>query len=196
MIFLEENLNEEIIKYITEFIFISDTLKLADCIFIPGSFCSELAVHAASIIKQGYSNIIIPSGRYSAKNEYVNNLKVTEALFLTRILVENNVAVDKIMPEEFATFTIENAKYSKILLEKNDIDISSAIICCKSFHAKRCLLIYKTFFPKANIYISPVNVYGINRENWYKTKKGVDTVLGEMTKIIEQVSEDNIKKYL
>lgn len=190
MTFLEKNLNKENIKFITDYIFIGDTLKESDCIFIPGSFCPELAVRASSIYKQGYSNLIVPSGKYSAKKKYKNNFNITESQFLKNILLKNNIEEENIICEEYATYTIENARFSKMLLEKKNIYVSKAIICCKSFHAKRCQLIYKLFFQNVDLYVSPVDVYGINKTNWFKTEYGMKIVLNEMKKIKEQVPHE------
>jgi len=69
------------------------------------------------------------------------------------------------------------------------------MICCKSFHARRCLMLYQLAFPEAEIYVVPVDCYGITRDNWYTQEYGIDRVLGELARCGNQFVED-MKEYL
>lgn len=62
-----------IIDDISNFIFVKDKPQKADIIFIPGGSYPEIAEEAARLWHEGYSNIILPSGKYSVKRGYFHS---------------------------------------------------------------------------------------------------------------------------
>lgn len=187
------------IEDITKFIFIEDEPEISDIIFIPGSSNWGLAETAAALYKEGKANKIIPSGMYFYKigrflNERVTDERykgnfVTEAEFLSSVLVKNGVPEKDIIIEKKATNTYENAIFSKELIEKNDLTVRKAIICPQAFHARRALMTYSHMFPDTKFYVVPTDTQGITAENWYKTERGVQVVLGELKKCGEYFEE-------
>ena len=85
--------------------------------------------------------------------------------------------------------------FSKKVADKNGLDIKTAIIVCKAFHACRSLMLYSLAFPDTKFYVCPVVCMGITKENWYKTEQGIDRVLGELARCGNQFVGD-IKEYL
>ena len=63
------------------------------------------------------------------------------------------------------------------------MDIKKAIICCKSFHARRCLSYYEIAYPDTEIFICPCDIDGISKGTWHKSSEGIETVLGEMERL-------------
>lgn len=76
---------------------------------------------------------------------------------------------------------------TKVLLEKKDIHLKKAILCCKAHHSRRSHLYYSMVFPKIEILVHPVVVDGISREDWYKTAEGRKVVLGEFSRMGQQL---------
>ena len=150
---------------ITNFIFLEDYPVKSDIIFIPGGSYAEIAEKAAMLWHKNYSNIILPSGKYSAKQGYFPgilsktdkyNMKYnTEWEFLKDVLVQNGVAETAILKEDNAENTYENAINSKRITDENNLAIKKAIICCKSFHARRCLMYYQLCYPQTEFTICP-----------------------------------------
>ena len=111
------------LKDISEFIFICNEPKKADIIFVPGGSYPEIAEEAARLWKEGYAPYVLPSGRYSkllgsfsgvaSKNHIYNKEYETEWEFLKDVLIKNGVKEEAILKEDKATFTYENALYSK-----------------------------------------------------------------------------------
>lgn len=61
----------KILKDITEFIFVEndiENMEEVDVIFVPGSSKYQLPELASTLYKQGLSKLVIPSGKYSSKN--------------------------------------------------------------------------------------------------------------------------------
>lgn len=182
---------------ISNFIFLSDKLKKSDIIFVPGNSRPQMAERAALLYKKGFAPIIMPSGRYSItkgyfggpynkKNIYNGSYK-TEYEFLQDVLIKNGVPSSAILKEDCAQYTYQNALYSKDVTDKLGLKIKRCIICCKSYHARRCLMYYEKVYSDADIIICPVDVENITRNNWYTTKKGIDAVLGEFKRCAEQL---------
>ncbi len=100
-----------------------------------------------------------------------------------------------IMCEDESMHTRDNAFFSRRLCDSLSIKVKRGIICCMSFHARRCQMLYKMAFPEAEILISPVDCYGITRETWYRSEYGVERVTGELMRCGSQFVDD-IKNYL
>ena len=185
----------KILKDITEFIFIENDLtkiKEADIIFIPGSSKYQLPELAAELYKQGLSNLVIPAGKYSSKNNVfaIKNVKGTnyEGIYETdwefckEVLMKNGVPCEAILKEEESTNTYENALFSKKILEENQLEINNAILVCQAFHARRVLMTYSVVFPDIEFYVCPVDTQGITKDNWFESEYGIKRVLGEVEK--------------
>jgi uncharacterized SAM-binding protein YcdF (DUF218 family) len=194
-----------IIKDITNFIFLENEPEQADIIFIAGSAYPEIAEKAAEIWSNGYSRTILPSGRYSVKCGYFpgplskadiyDGQYNTEWEFLKDVLVKNGVDENSILKEDKAENTYENALMSKGVTDKYNLNIKKAIICCKSFHARRCLMYYQLLYPQTEFIICPAEIQGINKENWFESDYGIDRVMGELMRCGGQF-KDIIKPFI
>lgn len=181
---------------ITNFIFVEDIVQKSDIIFIPGGSHPELGEYAANLWKKGLAQYVMPSGGVSLKIGKFDGVKskqdiyskeyATDCEFLVDVLTINGVSEDAIIKEDQSGFTKENATFSRNILDQKGIHINSAIICCKSFHARRALMCYQFAFPDIKLYVHPYpyskNSIMITKENWYKTESGVKRVLGELTR--------------
>ncbi len=197
-------MNMRIVEDISNFIFVDDVLEKSDVIMIPGGSYPELPEQAARLWDIGYAPIIVPSGGVSVKTGKFNGVKsrqdvygknyLTECDFYTDVLTINKVNKECIIGEDRSGTTDENAKFSKQLLDAKGIYPKSAIICCKNFHARRCLMFYQFAFPNTIFRISSVPYYengqDINKENWYKTDNGINRVLGELLRLGNQFITD------
>lgn len=175
---------------ITNFIFLEDDLKKADIIFIPGGSYAELAEKAAELWHNKYAPIILPSGKYSpsrgcfsgplSKAAKYDNAYTTEWDFFKDVLIKNDVDESAILKEDNAEYTYQNAFKSREVTDKLGLTINKAIICCKSFHARRCYTYYQWAYPDTELMICPIDVQGISKETWFNQKQGIDRVLGEL----------------
>ena len=198
-------MNNQIITDITNFIFIKDEPRKVDAIFLPGGSHPEQPEYAAELYKNGIAPILIPSGGVSVKKGKFDGVKSkaniynkdykTDCEFLSDVLSVNGVPPTAIIGEDKSGHTRDNAFMSRVVVDNNNLKIRTAIIVCKSFHARRCLMLYGLAFPDTKFYVCPVNCMGITSENWYKTEQGIDRVLGELTRCGNQFVND-IKEYL
>ena len=204
----ENIMNGMIIDDITNFIFIKDEPCAADVIFLPGSNNPLVAERAAELYLDGYVKKILVSGGISArskdlhieateKRNYYNQVYLSEADLYIDVLKCNGVKSYDIISDNKAKYTIQNALYSKQLADKCGLNIKTALLCCKSYHSRRCQLIYQFFFPEVGIKVIPVDVYNINRDNWFMHEDSSRMVFDELAKCGEQLItlRDSFFKY-
>ena len=178
------------IRDVSDFIFLEDAPAPADVIFIPGNGHALPSELAAQLYHEGFSPHILPSGRYaigtsgfagqkSGSRRYEGAFE-TEWAFMRHILMENGVPESAILREDEATYTYQNAIYSRKRTDAEKITVSRAIICCMPVHARRCRMYYEALYPEAELLVCPAPGADITKENWLKSAEGIDTVLGEM----------------
>lgn len=188
----------EFLQQIKEFVFVSQEPVRSDIIFIPGNGYPQMSERAAELWTAGYAPVILPSGRYSItegrfggvleKAEQYAGDYLTEWEFMRSVLCQNGVSQDAILREDKATFTYENAIFSRQVTDACGIKVEKAILCCKNYHSRRCLMYYQTLYPEAEFYVCPSDTEGITADNWDKTEAGITAVMGEVQRIIKQFS--------
>ena len=180
------------VQDITDFIFVEHEPEQADIIFIPGGDQGALAVTAARLYKAGYAPYVLPSGRFS---QPVGHCRIpgyeerTEWDFLHELLVREGVPDSAILEEKKATYTYENAIYSRKVTDRQGLSIKKAILCSQACHARRALLYYKVCFPETEFLVCPTVTREISRENWFLEERKIDIVLGELEKCGSQFHE-------
>lgn len=187
---------KEFLGQIEDFIFVEDKPEKSDIIFVPGNGFSEMAEQAARLYREGYAPCVLPSGRYSitfgkfagvqSKKETYNGTYQTEWEFLKDVLVKNGVPKEAVLKEDQATFTYENAIFSRRVTDQAGIHVKKAILCCKTYHARRSLMYYRLLYPDTQFLVCPACPDGITRENWRETEEGVEAVTGEVDRIVKQ----------
>lgn len=182
---------------LTEFIFVEHAPQKAEYIFIPGSGHGELAIRAAELYGQGFADKIVVSGKHSiirdkfagpvSPAEYVGRSYETESDFLAAVLMEHGVPERAVFREREASYTYENAIYTRKLL-KNE-KIKKVILVCQAYHARRSLLYYQEQFPETVFYVCPAVTREITRRNWQLDAQKIDIVLGEVERCGSQFHE-------
>ena len=198
-------MNDKIIADITNFIFVEDKPQKVDAIFLPGGSHPEQPEYAAELYLKGYAKWLIPSGGVSVKRDkwpgvrskadIYNGDYQSDCEFFTDVFIKNGVPSDVIAGEDKSGHTRDNVFLSRMVVYEKGIEIKTAIIVCKAFHARRCLMLYQMAFPDTKFYVCPVVCMGITKDNWYKSEQGIDRVLGELARCGNQFVGD-IKEYL
>lgn len=191
---------ETFIRAMTDFIFVEDAPQKSDVIFIPGASHPEHALRAAELYHQGMAEYVLPSGRYSVtlghfkgvpeafRQDYPDEYE-TEWAYLRAVLLKAGVPEEAVLREDRATYTWENAQYSRRVCDAMGLEVRRAILCCRAFHARRALMYYHAAFPETEILVCPAGVPGESREDWFTNEKGRRRVMGEVSRLGGQVSE-------
>lgn len=186
------------LRDITEFIFLEDLPEKADLIIVPGNTWPQPARRAAALYHEGMAPYIVVSGRYSkgqqtfagaaCEGDRYKGAYMTEADFLTDVLIREGVPETAVLQERKAEFTLENARYIRKLLEEKKMTVKKALICCQAFHARRCRMYFEYVFQDTDLefLMCPAVTQGISRCSWMESQKGLDTVLGELRRCGEQ----------
>lgn len=187
------------IQDITDFIFVEQEPEKADIIFVPGGTEGEIAVTAARLFCEGYAPWVLPSGRFSKP---VGKCGIpgyeTEWDFLRDILIKEGVPETAILEERQATFTYENAIYSRQVTDSLELEIRKAILCPQASHARRALLYYEILYPDTEFFVCPTVTRGISRDSWFQEPEKIDVVLGELERCGSQfhrIIQEYGKKY-
>ena len=191
----------KVLQEMTDFIFLEDMPQKADVIFLPGSEEGALAKTAAALYHQGYAPLIVPSGKYAKWTGHsIVEAFETESAYFAHLLMEKGVPKDAILQENEATYTYQNAIFTKKLLDERGIVVKKAILCCQAYHARRSKWYYQLLFPDAEIFVCPTVTKGITRENWFLDRASIEIVLGELERcgsqfheIVEQYGKESNK---
>lgn len=178
------------IKDITDFIFVEHRPEKADIIFIPGGDQGAIAVKAAKLYREGYAPWILPSGRFSKPVGYCTiSGYETEWEFLRDILIDQGVPAAAVLEERRATYTYENAIFSRKVTDAMGLRVERAILCPQACHARRALLYYEVLYPDTEFVVCPAVTRGISRDNWFLEDGKIDVVLGELERCGSQFHE-------
>lgn len=198
-------MTNRIITDISNFIFVSDEPQKADAIFVPGNSFAEPPEYAAELYCKGYARWLIPSGGVSVKAKEWHGVRSkadryngdyqSDCEFFTDVFIKNGVPIEAIIGENQSGHTRDNAFLSRRAVDEKGVRLKTALIVCKAFHARRCLMLYQMAFPDVELRVCPVHCYNITKENWYKTEQGLDRVLGELARCGNQFPGD-IKAYI
>lgn len=188
-----------ILEEIRDTVFAEDRLPdKADVIFLPGNGYPDMAERAAELYREGRAPWVLPSGKYSVTkgrferqggscDAYGSDFG-TEWEFLRDVLMKNGVPKQAILREDRATFTYENAVFSRNVTDQAGLAVKKAILCCKNYHAGRALLYYRLLYPETEFAVTPVAVDAVTRENWADSREGIDKVMEELERILCQFS--------
>ena len=189
----------EWIEDITRFIFLQDAPQRADILFIPGNGHAEPSELAADLYRAGLAPYVLPSGRYAiGKGEFAGQVSgaraypgrvKTEWAFMREVLLQNGVPDAAILCEDEATYTYQNAIFSRKRTDAMKLTVSRGIICCMPVHARRAKMYYETLFPEAELLVCPAPGAAVTRETWLQSPEGIDAVLGELSRCGGQFSE-------
>ena len=187
------------IRDVSDFIFLEDAPAPADVIFIPGNGHALPAELAARLYGEGLAPWVLPSGRYAiGTSGFAGQLSGvrryegpfdTEWAFMRRILTENGVPERAILREDEATYTYQNAIFSRRRTDAMKLTVSRGIICCMPVHARRAKMYYETLFPEAQLLVCPAPGAAVTRETWLQSSEGIDAVLGELSRCGGQFHE-------
>ena len=137
-------------------------------------------VRAAEIYHSGLAPVLLPSG---GTNPHLSTL--TEWEHLKNLGIALGVPEQAFLKEDKAQNTLENAQLSWRAIVEAGIEVHTAILVCKAFHARRAHMTYSSIFPsQIQFMVSPIqNERNIRKDNWYTNKIGISIVMGEVEKI-------------
>jgi len=164
---------------LTDLVFVEEEEQIlpADVILVPGGSHTKPMSMAAELFQAGMAPYILPSGGYNRK------LGTTEWEFFKEIGMSMGVPEYRILKEDQARHTFDNAKNSWQVLQEQHIEVKRAILVCKSYFSRRALMTYQTVFPPSVAFQVLQDDRRISRQNWFLDEEGIRWVLTEAQKI-------------
>ena len=196
-----------IISKITEFIFVADEPCKADLIIVVGGSYPQMPEKAAELYREGYAPYVLTTGRFthnighfrgvSDKKEVYDKPYVTECDFYYDVLTRNGVPEAAIIREDKSEYTRQNAEFSRVVVAEMGLKYDTVLEVCKSFHARRCQMFFQSAFDKSVVRMIPVDIRtGEGRDDWFKSEKGIQRILGEVKRCGEQVNVEDITRFV
>ena len=163
-----DNLKE--VQILWDYMKMNHKLKHSDCIIALGSMDTNVAKVASDLYIKGYADKIIFSGglgkvTYKLWNE-------TEAEKFAEIAIKSGVPKQDIFLEKESTNTGDNFRFTKKLMERENLNIKTCIIVCKPFDEKRAYAAFRKIMPE---YEAIIHSEKISCEEYYK-KNGEEWV--------------------
>lgn len=184
---------DDYVRSVTEFIFVEHEPAQSDVIFVPGANPGHDAHvrRAAELYHAGYAPYILPSGKHAYGSQAVSGDTgfATEWAWMHHCLLSLGVPDSAILREEEATFTWQNAQFSRQVTDHLGLTVQQGLLCCRSFHARRALLYYQAAYPNTVWRVCPGEEVGLTRDDWYLTREGRAKVLGEVRRLGDQVND-------
>lgn len=181
----------EEIKEITKYIFLDSQPRKADLAIVFGNRHQETLKKVFQLYQKGLVSKILLSGGIN---------KITgqnEAEQMANDLVAKGVKKEDLILENKSTNSLENVLFSKKKIEQEIgfSKIKKIIAVVKHYHSRRTLMTFKKYFPKT-VELLPVtyNIYGFDRDNWYKSEVGRKKVLEEWEKIPIYLAKGDIEE--
>ena len=175
------------VNFITDFIFVENSIAPCEVILVPGGSRPQLAEKAAELYNAGMAKVILFSGHVNWRiPEYSS-----EAEYLKSIAVSLGVPADSIICDHEAAHTLQNAEFSLAILRKMNFKLDKFILVCKAFHSRRALLSYQCVFPKTTKFFvaTTEDNQSPQRDTWATEDKHIKRVMSEVEKIGKYFSD-------
>ena len=173
---------------VTRLVFVRDEPAPADVIFVPGSTYRGHVALAAALWREGWAPLVLPSGRCPLGGSFSKDGHDTEWAWMRSVLLAEGVPESAILREARATYTWENAKFSRAVCDAAGLTVRRGLICCKGYHARRALIYYQTAFPEAELRVCPAERPGRTAEDWHRTPEGRARILAEVRRLGDQIN--------
>jgi uncharacterized SAM-binding protein YcdF (DUF218 family) len=159
------------------FLVISESPKKVDIIIVLSGDRGERLEEGARLFKEGYADEMLISGG-------VIYNKVTIASLMKQHAIDLKIPVNKIIIEEKADSTYENASFCKEILLKNKY--RSAIVVTSNYHMRRTKMIFNRVYKDTGISLtycaSLDKVYKPSK--WWSNNKSIMMTISEYIKLI------------
>lgn len=153
---MENKTDFELIQILWDYMHINHKLEKADAILVLG--CSDISIVdvGVDVYKKGYANKIIFSGGLGKDTSKMWD--EPEANKFSNIAIQKGVPKEDIIIENKSTNTGENFRFTKKIIEENDLKIKKFIIVHKPYDEKRAYATFKNWMPEYEAIVTSMNI--------------------------------------
>lgn len=187
------------IDAISKFVFMESQLENSDLIVLPGSLSCETIELAAKLYHESLAPYLLVSGKYAKhvgrfewekiSNPAYKKAFETEADFMEHGLEVEGVPKSAIIKESQATYTYQNALFTKEIIQEKNINLERIIVVAKDYHSRRSFMYFDYVFPQVQILMAPAKTENSSKETWMTNDYGIDLVMGELGRISQQFQD-------
>ncbi len=127
-------------------------LETADFILAMGSHDLRVAEHAADLFLKGLAPLLITSGGLGKITG--DEWTITEGEAFANVALEKGVSEDSIMIEKASKNSGDNLLFSRALLERNRVPVSTGILVTKPYMKRRAFATASKQWPKVSWKVS------------------------------------------
>ena len=149
---IDERSTDELAKILWEYNNLEQPLRKSDAILVLGSNDIRVARHGAELFLQGYAPLVIFSGGFGVLTSHL--FDKPEAEVFADEAIRLGVPSEKILIENRSTNTGQNIVYTRELLEKKGLDVSSFIVVQKPYMLRRPYATFKKQWPGKDFAVS------------------------------------------
>lgn len=146
----------DLVKVIWNYLHLGSVLEKCDCIIGLGSHDLKVPERCADLFKAGYADIIIFAGGYGKITKELWN--VSEAEKFAEIAQNLGVPKEKIYIESGSTNTGDNFRFTKKLIDNNNLKINSFLIVCKPYMERRSFASFSAILPDKKCIVTSPNI--------------------------------------
>ena len=197
---MNESHIDEKAKIIYDYMLMHHDLETADLILVCGNDDEMTTERALELYNENYAPLILISGSGSEKNR--EGFKENEALIMQNYLTIHGVPAEKILIEDKARSTGDNALLSKKLLEEKNIVVHKIILVTKPYMERRAYATFEKQTPGPYYMItSKLISYDEYQKNFPDKAHFINLMVGDLLRIkeypklgfqIEQEIPDNV----
>ena len=178
---MDERLVDSLAKKIWDYHHMNHQLEKADCVLVMGSFDVRVAERGAEIFLSGLAPLIIFSG---GNGRFTEKWDRTEAEIFSDVAKARGVPEDKILLEKESRNSGENLLFTKRLLEKSGLDLSSFILVHKPYMERRAYATFKNIFPENQVIVTSPQ---ISLEDYPTEEVPRDKVISDMVGDLQRI---------
>ncbi len=152
---------EHAMQIIWDYMHMNHALEKADLIFVLGSSDVRVAKYAATLYKQGFAPYILFSGSGSIHNHKKEReifKGTTEADVFASLSEKEGVPKEAILIENQSQNTGENYKFSKEIIEENNLKVNKVIAVQKPYMERRTYATGKIQWPDVEFIVTSPNI--------------------------------------
>ena len=163
---------------------IKQPLKKSDAILVLGSNDTRVAEMGVELFLKNYAPLIIFSGGFGRLTQYLYDK--SEAEVFADIAISLGIPKEKILIENKSTNTEQNIVFTKDLLRKKNIEISTFIVVQKPYMLRRAYATFKKQWPNKKFVVTGPKIDYKDYPNEIITKELLINVMVGDTQRIEE----------
>lgn len=166
-----------ILDRMVDYLIIQDKLEPADIIIVlSGDSKGERVMEGIRLYKQGFAPKMVMTGGPLAWN-------LTSAQWMKRQAIYFGIPANSILIEDRSCSTLENAKFSKILLDK--LKVKKVIVVTAPTHTRRAYNVFKNVLGKnTRLIIWPESFSEFKRNKWWTRHEDTQLVMWEYVSLV------------